>query len=145
MLNRQIIVPAVSLLFCCVAVAAQDRRADVQAIKASPAYAEILLRKTEVQAELEALLQSYTEAHPKVVELRWELTALEQDVAKVMAVRSSEAGKLTTGLGKLIVRRAALHADLERLTRSYNKDHPDVKRAQRRVEYFEAAIAEILK
>jgi hypothetical protein len=48
-------------------------------------------------------------------------------------------------LGKLIVRKAALDADLSRLLRTYSKEHPETRRAQRRVDRFEAAIAEILK
>ncbi len=35
-------------------------------IKTSPAFAEVLLRKVEVEAELEALLLDYLDAFPKV-------------------------------------------------------------------------------
>ena len=145
MLIKKLVPVVLGVLFMSVLTFAQDRRADVQGIKSSAAYAEILLRRTEVQAEIESLLQSYTESHPKVIDLRSELTALDRDVERVMAVRSSELTKLTSALGKLIVRRASLQSEFDRLARSYSKDHPEVKRAQRRVEFFDAAIAEILK
>lgn len=114
-------------------------------IKSSPAYAEILLRKTELQADIDAFGGDYTEASTKMIELRAELASLDRSLEKVFAVRPSETGKLTQGLGKLIVRKAALDADLDRLLRRYSKEHPETKRAQRRVDRFEAAIGEILK
>lgn len=114
-------------------------------IRSSSAYAEILLRKTELQADIEAFGADYTEESPKMIELRVELTSLDKSLEKVFAVRPSETGKLTQGLGKLIVKKAALDADLDRLLRKYSKEHPETKRAQRRVDRFNAAIAEILK
>lgn len=114
-------------------------------IKSSPAYAEILLRKTELLADIDAFGADYTEASTKMIELRAEIASLDKSLVKVFAVRPSETGRLTQGLGKLIVRKAALDADLDRLLRRYSKEHPETKRAQRRADRFEAAIAEILK
>lgn len=118
---------------------------DAGPIRSSPAYSEILLRKTELQADLEALSADYTEANPKIVDLRVELAALDKSLEKVFGVKPSDTGKLTLALGKLIVRKATLVTELTRLSRSYNKDHPDVKRAKRRVEIFEASIKEVLR
>lgn len=117
---------------------------DVGPIRSSPAYAQVLLRKTELKADLEALLADYTEANPKIIDLRSELAALDRSIEKLFGVKPSETGKLTLALGNLLVRKAGLETDLARLTRSYNKDHPEVKRAHRRVEIFDAAIKEIL-
>jgi uncharacterized protein involved in exopolysaccharide biosynthesis len=117
----------------------------VFSIKSSPAYAEILLRKTELLADIDAYSADYTEASAKMIELRAELASLDKSLEKVFAVRPSETNKLTQGLGKLIVKKAALDADLNRLLSTYSKEHPEVKRAQRRVDRFTAAISEILK
>lgn len=114
-------------------------------IRSSAAYAEVLLRKTDVLAELEAFSADYTEANPKIIDLRFELSALDKSLEKIFGVKPSETGKLTQALGKLIVRRSALETDLARLSRSYNKDHPEVKRARRKVEIFDAAIREVLQ
>ena len=113
-------------------------------VRSSPAYAEVLLRKTELLAEIEAYLADYTEENPKVIDTRLELNTLTKDIDRIYAVRPSETGKLTQALGKLIVRRAALEADFSRLLRTYSKDHPEVKRAKQRVKVFESAIKEIL-
>jgi uncharacterized protein YlxW (UPF0749 family) len=45
----------------------------------------------------------------------------------------------------MIVRKAELETDLNRLQRTYNKDHQEVKRMQRRVDIYDSAIKEILK
>ncbi len=114
-------------------------------IKSSPAYAEVLLRKTQLQADLEALLADYTEANPKILDLRAELAALNKALERIFAVKPTETGKLTLALGRLLVDQAVLATDLARLQRSYNAEHVEVKRAKRRVEIYEAAINEILK
>lgn len=115
-----------------------------QSIKSSPAYAELLLRKTERESELEEFLLDYTEEFPKVKELRFELDLLNAEMNKVLAVNVSEAGKLTLALGKLIVRKTELETDVWNLKRQYNDDHPEVKRARKKVDVFEKAIKEIL-
>jgi len=118
---------------------------EVGPIRSSAAYSEVLLRKTQLQADLEALLADYTEANPKIIDLRTELAAINKSLEKIFAVRPTETGKLTLALGKLIVDQARLQTDLARLLRSYGNDHPEVKRARRKVEIFESAINEILK
>lgn len=140
---------AICILFAASVFSAAQKNADVSdaplSIKSSPAYAEILLRKTELLSDIDAFGADYTEVSPKMIELRVELASLDKSLEKVFAVRPSETGKLTQGLGKLIVKKAALDADLDRLSRKYSKDHPETKRAQRRVDRFNAAIGEILK
>jgi uncharacterized protein involved in exopolysaccharide biosynthesis len=114
-----------------------------QSAKSSPAYAEILLQKTELSSELEDLLVEYTEEYPKVKELRFKLNSLQKDLEKLLAV--ADASKLSVALGKLMVRKTELAADVWNLQRQYADDHPDVKRAKRKVEVFEQAIKEILQ
>ncbi len=115
-----------------------------QAVKSSPAFAELILRKTERESELEEFLIDYTEEFPKVKELKFELILLQNALDKISAVNVSESGKLTLALGKLLVRKIEIAVDLWNLKRQYNDDHPEVKRARRKVEVFEKAIREIL-
>ncbi len=49
-----------------------------QTIKSSPAYAEVLLRRTERESELEEFLLDYTEEFPKVKEIKFELGLLTE-------------------------------------------------------------------
>lgn len=117
---------------------------EIGPIRSSPAYAEALLRRTELQSDLEAMLPDYTEQNPKVLEARFEIGVLTKDMDRMFGIKPSEVGRLTQALGKMIVRRAALETDYYRLQRAYSKDHPEVKRAKRRVDVFDAAIKEIL-
>ncbi len=115
-----------------------------QAVKSSPAFAEILLRKTELAAELENYLADYTDEFPKVKELRFELDLLTKEMNRILSVNSADAAKLTLALGKLMLRKIELETDVWNLRKQYNDEHPDVKQARRKVEVFEAAIKEIL-
>ena len=113
-------------------------------IAATPAYAELLLKKTEVQSELESLSLDYTDEFPKLKEGRQVALLLDRDIARISRVKSSDVGKLTEALGKLMIRRIELETDLLNLLRNYKDEHPDVKRAKRKVEIYDSAISEIL-
>jgi uncharacterized protein involved in exopolysaccharide biosynthesis len=119
-------------------------RALSQTIKSSPAYAELLLRQTEREAQLEEFLLDYTDEFPKVKEIRFELELLQKQMEKVSALGASDAPKLTLALGKLLVRKTELEVDFWNLVKQYNADHPEVKRAKRKIEVYERAVKEIL-
>ncbi|HEX8367695.1 MAG TPA: hypothetical protein VF604_03935 [Pyrinomonadaceae bacterium] len=112
------------------------------AIKSSPAYAEVLLRKTELEATLDDLTFQFTEEYPKVKETRFELGVIRKELDRILAV--GDASKLTQGLGRLIVRKVELETDLWSLLQKYGEEFDDVKRARRKVAAFEKAIKEIL-
>lgn len=114
----------------------------IAAIKASPAYAEVLLRKTELEATLDELTPDFTEEYPKIKEARFEASLIRRELDRIMTV--TDASKLSLALGKLIVRKAALETDLWALSQRYGESHADVKRATRKVATFERAIKEIL-
>ncbi len=133
------------LLLFGAAAAFSQASGDVGPIRSSPAYSEVLLRKTELQAELESLIADYTEAHPKILDLRAELAAINKTVERIFAVKPAETGKLTLALGRLLVQQATLQTDLARLQRTLSNDNAEVKRAKRKLEIFESAINEILK
>lgn len=113
--------------------------------KSSPAYAEVLLRKTELLSELESLLVEYTEDYPKVQELRFETGSLQKELDALLAVNPAESSKLSAALGKLMVRKCELNTDLWVLQKEFNDQHPNVKRAKRKLEIFEASIKDILQ
>lgn len=116
-----------------------------QPVKATPAYAELLLRKTERESELEEFALDYTDEFPKVKEIKYELSLINKEMTKLAAVSAAEADKLTLALGKLMVRKVEIETDLWNLSRQYNADHPEVKRAKRKVDIYEKAIREILQ
>lgn len=115
-----------------------------QSAKSSPAYAEVLLQKTEFEAQLEDLLVSFTADFPKVKELRFQIGLIQKQMDRILGVGSADAGKLSSGLGRLIVRKVELETELWNLRAQYNDDFPEVKKAKRKVEVFDKAINEIL-
>lgn len=113
-------------------------------IRATPAYAEILLRKTELESTVEELLVSYNEEFPKVKNTRYELNLLNAELARFGRLNKSDAGKLTLALGKLIVRRAQLATEFWIISNRYNSAHPNAKKAKRKLEIYHKAVEDIL-
>jgi uncharacterized protein involved in exopolysaccharide biosynthesis len=116
----------------------------MSAAKSSPAYAELLLRRTERESQLEEFLLDYTDEFPKVKELKFEVELLQKQLDKISAVGVSDAPKLSSALGKLLVRKTELEVEFWNLSRQYNAEHPDVKRTRRKIVVYERAIKEIL-
>ncbi len=112
--------------------------------KTSAAYAEVRLRRAELESDLEAFLQEYTEEYPRVKEIKISLELLQKEADRLPAAASRGSQGLTLALGKLMVRKVELETDLRRLLENLQPAHPDVKRAKRKVEIYEAAIKEIL-
>ena len=147
------LIAAVLLAVCASAAHAQKNAAvrttptpvaDSQSVRSSPAYADLLLQKTDLQATLDSLLIDYTEQYPKVKELRSQLGFLQKEMDRLLAVKPEDAGRLSDALGKLMLRKVELESDLETLRAQYNDDHPEVKRLRRKIETYEASIREIL-
>ena len=139
----------VAFVFNCSEASAQARTAAspvpaASAITSSPAYAEILLRKTELEADIESFLIEYTEDYPKLKESRYQAALLQKEMDRLLAIKPAEVSKLTLALGKLIVRKCELETELWNLLSLYKDGHPDVKRAKRKVEVYEQAIKQIL-
>lgn len=118
--------------------------ADDSHVRSSPAFAELVLRKTELESELEALIIDYTEEFPKVIELRYETGLVNKEVERLLTLKLADSGKLTLALGKLLVKKAELETDLWELLKTYKEQHPEVKRAKRKVEIYENAVKDIL-
>ncbi|PYT00417.1 MAG: hypothetical protein DMF63_07565 [Acidobacteria bacterium] len=148
--KQSVIVLAMTLSMCLVAigqgnkVVAKTATEDLTAVKSSPAYAELQLKRTELLSDLESLLLEYTEEFPKIKEIRNTITLLDRDIARISKVKPSESTKLTLALGKLMVTRIELENDLWKLQKSYQDGHPEVKRAKKRVEVYETTISDIL-
>jgi uncharacterized protein involved in exopolysaccharide biosynthesis len=143
LLLRAAFLSTISLLLAGFAFAqAKADPATTQSIKSSPAYAELVLRRTEVESNVESLLTTYTEEYPKLKESRHELELLNADMKRLL--QEKDASRLTLALGKMMVRKNELLTDLWVLRSRFKDDHPDVKRALRRVDIFTRGINELL-
>ena len=117
---------------------------DLRAVKSSHAYAEVLLRDTELKAELESLLLDHTEEFPKVKDIRMELELIRSEMDRLLAVKAADVQKLSAALGRLIIAKIGHQTKLRQLRLQYSDDHPIVRRQRKTVEVYEAAIKEIL-
>ena len=136
------LIAALLLLFSTGISAQKQTASNSSLIKATPAYAELLLRRAELESEVESLLESYTEEFPKVKAAKYELALVNKDLARLLT--QTDVSKLTLSLGKLLVRKNELETEYWMLQNQYDKEHPEVKRAQRKVLSFQKAIKEIL-
>ena len=115
-----------------------------QTAKATAAYAEVALKRADVEAELESLLVDYTDDFPKVKELKYALTRVDGEVLRILSIKAADRDRATAALGKLMVRKVEAELDLWKVQQDYADAHPEVKRAKKKVEIFEKAIKEIL-
>ena len=145
----KVFITLIVLLFIVNSALAQGAKKDPATIvsdtlRSSATFAEVVLRRVELESNLEEMLVSYTEEYPKMKETRYELTALRKEIAKLNSIKPNETGKLTEALGKLIVRKASVETDYWVLSKRFNQEHPEVKRAKRKLEIFEKALQDIL-
>jgi uncharacterized protein involved in exopolysaccharide biosynthesis len=120
-------------------------KTQTQPVKSSPAYAEVLLEKVTLEAELADLLANYTDEFPKVKETRVKINLVDLALARIMMVKPEDSAKLSQALGKLMLRKIELQYDLYELQKKYSDQHPEVKSAKRKIEVFDKAVSEILQ
>ncbi|MFV0389174.1 MAG: hypothetical protein ACK5NT_10520 [Pyrinomonadaceae bacterium] len=113
-------------------------------LRSTGAFAEVLLRRAELEAEVQEMLESYTEEYAGFRETKYELDRINEELEKMNKVSAEEASKLTAALGKLIVRKCELQADYWAVSQRFSANHPQVKRAKRKFETFEKALQDIL-
>lgn len=139
---RRIVLICISVLCFSQLNLAQKIEDKKQTIRSSPAYAELLLRKVELESDVESFLESYTEDHPKVKNAKYELSLTNKDLAKLLT--QTDASRLTLALGRLLVRKNQVETEYWELQNQYSKEHPEVKRAQRKALSFQNAVKEIM-
>lgn len=115
------------------------------ATKATPAYAELVNRKVEVEADYKELLVDYTEENPKVKIKKAELTSINLEMAKIVVMDASMAPKLTASLGKLLLRKIELEREVNELLLKFSEEHPSVIKAKEKVVVLDQEIQKILQ
>ncbi len=114
-------------------------------IKSSPAYIELTLYKANIDAELLDMLVEYTDEYPKVKELKLEVQFVQAELISLQELGVSVLPKLTESFAKLLLLKIKMQVDLAQLRAVHKDDHPDVKRAIRRVDIYEKAIKDVLQ
>ncbi len=113
--------------------------------KNSPAYGELVLRRTELEVDYKEILVEYTENHPNALAKKSVIDAIDAELKNIEAMPASQIPKLTSPLGKLILRKVELETELKNLQQEYTDDFPDVKKTKTRLEAFQAEIKKMLQ
>src|SRR5215203_3999113 len=110
--TRFIYIAVAILGLCTVSATGQTGRSNTRVesvkaanLKATAAYAEVALRRAEMEEEVESLLLDYTDDFPRIKELKFALGRVKAESDRLTAITAAENGKATTALGKLIVRK----------------------------------------
>ena len=117
----------------------------LSAAETTPAYAELVLRKAKVEAELSELSKNLTNQHPSLDTKRFELRAIKREMAKMRAVETSRESKLSGAVGKLILSKVALEVELNDLLVQLKPQHPDVTKKRSELAALQREIENILR
>ena len=113
-------------------------------VKTTPAYAELIAKRTEVAAELEVLLPDYTEESPEIREKRLSLQILDAALKRLESVSLEQYLALTPAVGKILARKLEAEAELKILSEIYTDEHPAVKKSKIRFRVFDAELKKLL-
>jgi beta-lactamase regulating signal transducer with metallopeptidase domain len=111
----------------------------------SQAYAELILRKAELEAKLSQLRESQTGTSPDVVMAREKLEALSREMDRMAAIKAEQLQRLSTAYGQLIWRKAMLEAEIRSLLRRVTSEHPDVQFKRAELEALKRELDKLLK
>lgn len=109
------------------------------------AFAEVYAAKVEAEADLKVLTMEYPEGTQQVLEKKFERDLLNRQIRWLEALPSSSYSKMTTALGRLLVRKTQAEAAVKTLSENYADQHPALKKAQMRIEIFNSEIQKLLQ
>lgn len=113
--------------------------------KSSAAYAELVLRKVALQAELEASLATMAKDNPIVTAKQSELDAVAAEVDQLCKVPHAKQVYLNENYAKLLLHKVELAGRLKTLLVRYTAEHPDVKRTQAELNALVREMAKIME
>jgi hypothetical protein len=113
-------------------------------VRTTPAYAELIMKRTEIAADLDVLLPDYTEESPEVREKRLNLQILDSALKRLENVTLEQYLALTPAVGRMLARKLEAEAELKILSDIYTDEHPSVKKSKIRYKVFEAELKRLL-
>ena len=113
-------------------------------VRTTPAYAELIMKRTEIAADLDVLLPDYTEESPEVREKRLNLQILDSALKRLENVTLEQYLALTPAVGRMLARKLEAEAELKILSDIYTDEHPSVKKSKIRFKVFEAELKRLL-
>lgn len=113
-----------------------------KAIKDSPAYGIVLLKKAEIDIKISKFSAQYTEKHPDFIQARIEQTIINQDIQRLLAQTNPD--KLTAELGRSVVQKFETEAKLRRMKVTFSEKHPAFIQLNKELLILKDALTKIL-
>lgn len=113
-----------------------------KAIKDSPAYGIVLLKKAEIDIKISKLSTQFKEAHPDLKQARIEQAIIHQDLQKLLAQTNSD--KLTAELGRSMVQKFEIEANLRQLNGMFTEKHPTIIQLNKELLILNNSLKQIL-
>jgi hypothetical protein len=134
-----LIVLTFTLTIITVSTQAQSR-INSNAVKATPAFEVLILKRAEVGAELTQQRQVATMEHPDVVRLAYHLDRLNIEIERLLLTEAPEISKLSSVYGHLLLRRIDLEVDANTLRHQVTSTHPDLRKKRIEIDALQREI-----
>lgn len=127
-----------------VAVQAQKPAPPCEA-KSTAAYAELVLRKVALQADMEGSLATMARDNPAVTAKQSEIDAVAAELDQLCKVPRGKQVYLNENYAKLLLHKVELAGRLKSLLVRYTAEHPEVKRTQAELNALVREMAKIME
>ena len=139
-----LIVLTFMLAICAVATSAQST-IDSTAIKATPAFEVLILKRATVRAELNQQRQRTTMEHPDAVRLAYHLDRLNMAIEKLLLNEEAPISKLSSVCGRLLLRKIDLEVEENMLRQQVTSTHPDLRKKRIELDALQREIDFLLR
>ncbi len=112
--------------------------------KTTAAYAELVLRKVALQADLEGSLATMARDNPAVTAKQSEIDAVSAELDQLCKVPRAKQVYLNENYAKLLLHKVELAGRLKSLLVRYTPEHPEVKRTQAELNALVREMAKIM-
>jgi hypothetical protein len=120
-------------------------RIDNNAVKATPAFEVLILKRATVRAELTQQRQITTIEHPDVVRLAFHLDRLNVEIERLLLTEASQISKLSSVYGHLLLRKIDLEVEANTLRQQVTSTHPDLRKKRIEIDALQREIDLLLR
>ena len=133
---------SVLILSISILATAQTSANPEKAIKNSPAFGIILLKKAEIDIKISRLSSQFKEAHPDLKQARIEQYIIQRDLERLLTQTNSD--KLTAELGRSILQKFEVETKLMKLKGLFTEKHPTIVQLNKELLILNNSLNQIL-
>lgn len=118
---------------------------DSTAVKATPAFEVLILKRATVRAQFNQQRQITTIDHPAVVRLAYHLDRLNVEIEKLLLNDALTISKLSSVYGHLLLRKIDLEVEENTLRQQVTSTHPDLRKKRIELDALQLEIDLLLR